>query len=88
MSLDQMLRHCVSQHERKEFLWEFHAGVVRDHVGGNATARKILHTRLWHNYGGPISIEILQHFPRSAMSVKVSVSLRDMMSYHYTQSIQ
>jgi len=47
MGLDQILRRCVLQHERKDVLWECHARVVRGHVGGKATAIKILHAGLW-----------------------------------------
>jgi len=47
MGLDEILRHCVLQYERNYVLWECHAGVARGHVGGRATARNILHARLW-----------------------------------------
>jgi hypothetical protein len=47
LGLDIILRRCVLDHERQEILWECHNGVARVHVGGKATAQKVLQARLW-----------------------------------------
>jgi hypothetical protein len=45
--LDIILRRCVLDHERQDILWEFHNEVVGGHVGGKATAQKVLQDGLW-----------------------------------------
>jgi hypothetical protein len=47
LGLDNILRHCVLDHERPNILWECHSGVVRGHVGGKETSLKILQEGLW-----------------------------------------
>jgi hypothetical protein len=47
LGLDNILRRCVLNHERKDILWECHNGVVGGHVGGKATAQKVLQAGLW-----------------------------------------
>jgi hypothetical protein len=47
LGLDNILRRCVLNHERQDIPWEFHNGVVGGHVGGKATAYKVLQARLW-----------------------------------------
>jgi hypothetical protein len=47
LGLDNILRRCVLNHERKYILWECHNEIVGGHVGGKATAHKILQDRLW-----------------------------------------
>jgi hypothetical protein len=42
LGLDHNLIQCVLDHERPNILWECHSGVVGGHVGGKATAHKIL----------------------------------------------
>jgi hypothetical protein len=34
-------------HERHDILWEFHNGVVGGHVGGKATAHKVIQAIIW-----------------------------------------
>jgi hypothetical protein len=46
MGLDNILRRCVLNHERKDILWECHSGVVGGHVGGKATTQKVLQARI------------------------------------------
>jgi hypothetical protein len=45
--LDNILRRCVLNHERKDIMWECHNGVAGRHVGGKAIAQKVLHVGLW-----------------------------------------
>jgi hypothetical protein len=47
LGLDSLLRRCFLDHEKKDILWECHNGVVGGHVGGKATAEKILQVGLW-----------------------------------------
>jgi len=47
IGLDQILKRCVPQHERKAILWECHVGVAGGHLGNKTTVRKILHVGLW-----------------------------------------
>jgi hypothetical protein len=47
LGLDNILRRCVLNHERQDILWECHSGVVGGHVGGKATAQKVLQDGLW-----------------------------------------
>jgi hypothetical protein len=47
LGLDSILRRCVLDHERQDILWECHSGVVGGHVGGKATAQKVLQDGLW-----------------------------------------
>jgi transposase InsO family protein len=47
LGLDSILRRCVLDNERKGILWECHSGVAGGHVGGKATAHKVLQARLW-----------------------------------------
>jgi hypothetical protein len=47
LGLDNILRRCVLDHERKDILWECHNRVTKGHVGGKATAHKFLQGRLW-----------------------------------------
>jgi hypothetical protein len=47
LGLDNILRRCVLNHERKDILWEFHNRVVGGHVGGKETAQKVLQVGLW-----------------------------------------
>lgn len=79
MGLDQILRHCVLQHERNDVLWECHTGVIGGHVGGKATTRNILHV----GYSGRLSIKIIKELPGNATTTKGLGSLRDAMSYLY-----
>lgn len=41
MGLDQILHHCILDHECKGILWECHAGIV-GHVGGKSISWKVL----------------------------------------------
>jgi len=47
LGLDNILRRCVLDHERRDILWECHSGIVGGHVGGKATAQKVLQAGLW-----------------------------------------
>ena len=47
MGLDQILRHCILDHERECVLWECHAGIAGGHIGGKCTAQKVLQVFLW-----------------------------------------
>jgi transposase InsO family protein len=47
LGLDSILRRCVLDHERQDILWECHSGVAGGHVGGKATAQKVLQDGLW-----------------------------------------
>jgi hypothetical protein len=47
LGLDNILRRCVLNHERQDILWECHNGVAGGHVGGKATAQKVLQAGLW-----------------------------------------
>jgi hypothetical protein len=47
LGLDNILKRYALNHERQDILWEFHSGVARGHVGGNATAKKVLQDGLW-----------------------------------------
>jgi transposase InsO family protein len=47
LGLDSILRRCVLDHERQDILWECHNGVAGGHVGGKATAQKVLQAGLW-----------------------------------------
>jgi hypothetical protein len=47
LGLDNILRRCVLDHERNDIIWECHIVVVGGHVGGKATAQKVLQARLW-----------------------------------------
>lgn len=42
LRLDSILRRCVMDHVRLDVLWECNSGVAGRHVGGKATARKVL----------------------------------------------
>ena len=47
LGLDNILRRCVLNHERQDILWECHNGFAGGHVGGKATAQKVLQVGLW-----------------------------------------
>jgi hypothetical protein len=47
LGLENILRRCVLNHERQDILWECHSGVAGGHVGGKATAQKVLQVGLW-----------------------------------------
>jgi len=47
LGLNNILRRCVLDHERKDILWECHGGVVGGHVGAKDTAQNVLQVRLW-----------------------------------------
>lgn len=47
MGLDQILRCCILDHECEGILWECHVGISGGHVGGKATAWKVLQVGLW-----------------------------------------
>jgi hypothetical protein len=38
LGLDNILRHCVLDHERSYILWECHSGVAGGHIGGKETS--------------------------------------------------
>lgn len=44
---DEVLRHCVLEHERKDIMEEAHGGIAGGHYVGDATMRKILLAGLW-----------------------------------------
>lgn len=41
-----ILRRCVLDHERLDILYKYHQGVAGGHVGGKATAIKVLRAGL------------------------------------------
>jgi hypothetical protein len=57
LGLDNILRRCVLNHERQDILWECHNGVVGGHVGGKATAQKVLQAM---DYGGLCYLKMLR----------------------------
>ena len=42
LGLDQILKMCVLDHERLDILWECHSRFFGGHIGGKATAKKVL----------------------------------------------
>jgi hypothetical protein len=42
LGLNNILRRCILNHEKKDILWECHSGVTGGHVGGKSTAQKVL----------------------------------------------
>jgi len=47
MVVDQVLCHCILDHEGVGVLWKYHSGVARVHLGGKATTEKFLQVGLW-----------------------------------------
>jgi hypothetical protein len=47
LGLDNILKRYVLNHERQDILWECHSGVAGGHVGGKATAHKVLKAGIW-----------------------------------------
>jgi hypothetical protein len=47
MGLDSILRRCILDHEIRDILWECHSGVVGGHIGGKATAHKVIQDGIW-----------------------------------------
>lgn len=74
--LDNILRRCVLDHERPEILWECHSGVAGGHVGGKATAQKVLQAGLWW----PTSFKMLKNMLGPVMSAKGLVDHPAVMS--------
>jgi hypothetical protein len=47
MAVDNNLRRCVLEHERRRILAEAHEGIVGGNYAGKSTMQKVLHTILW-----------------------------------------
>jgi hypothetical protein len=47
MGADNILRICVSEHERHKILVEAHEGIVGGNYASKATMKKVFHAGLW-----------------------------------------